>query len=83
MAGRFACFLLHYISEEWEAARQQWQLWSDKVLAGTGEVPVGLAEIDEEELARVRHRAEAPILADADLEAREDCATKRRSWRYC
>lgn len=70
-AGRFACLLLPYVSEEWEAARKQWQLWSDTLLAGAGEVPAGLAEIDEDELTGVLHPAEDPVLAGLDLPTSE------------
>lgn len=65
-AGRFACLLLPYVSEEAEQARERFKLWCDTAQAGAGTIPDGLAEIDDEELAGVIHPAEDPELSGLD-----------------
>lgn len=61
-AGRYACLLLPYVTEEQEAAREAAKLWCDTVCAGAGGNPDGLAELDDEELTGNMHPAEDPRL---------------------
>ncbi len=65
-AGRFACLLLPYVSEEAEQALEQFKIWCDTVQAGAGSIPDGLAEIDDDELAGAMHPAEDPELSGLD-----------------
>ncbi len=65
-AGRFACLLLPYVAEEGEAARKQFGIWCDTLQAGAGEIPDGLAEIDEDELNGIMHPAEDPVITGLD-----------------
>lgn len=65
-AGRFACLLLPYISEEAEKAREAAAAWCDTLQAGSGGHPDGLSELDEEEESGCLHPAEDPILNGLD-----------------
>lgn len=65
-AGRYACLLLPYVSEEQEAAREAMSLWGDAIQCGKGGEPDGLAEIDEGELDGSIHPAEDPELSGLD-----------------
>ncbi|MFN7626194.1 MAG: hypothetical protein ACK5PZ_05130 [Pirellula sp.] len=65
-AGRYACLLLPYVSEEQEAAREAMKVWGDAIQCGNGGEPDGLAEIDQEELDGSIHPAEDPLLSGLD-----------------
>lgn len=64
--GRFACLLLPYVSEQIEADHERFKSWCDTVQAGGGEIPDGLAELDDDELEGNIHPAEDPILSGLD-----------------
>ncbi|MFO0940305.1 MAG: hypothetical protein U0930_06005 [Pirellulales bacterium] len=65
-AGRFACLLLPYVSEEGEACTNCFKGWCDTTQAGAGAIPDGLAEIEEDEIDGAIHPAEDPVLSGLD-----------------
>jgi hypothetical protein len=65
-AGRFACLMLPYVSEEAEAASERFRVWCDTLQAGTGAIPDGLVEIDDDEQTGAIHPAEDAELAGLD-----------------
>ncbi len=62
--GRFAALCLPYLLED-EAARMQelMSIWSDTRSAGSGAIPDGLTEIDDDELTGAIHPADDPELS--------------------
>ena len=66
-AGRFAALCLPYLLED-EAARMQklMSIWSDTRSAGSGAIPDGLTEIDDDELTGAIHPADDPELSGVE-----------------
>lgn len=66
-AGRFAALCLPYLLED-EAARMQklMSIWSDTRTAGSGAIPDGLTEIDDDELTGAIHPADDPDLSGVE-----------------
>lgn len=69
-AGRFAALCFPYLLED-EAARTQklMAIWNDTRCAGSGGIPDGLTEIDEEELTGAIHPADDPALSGIEAPA--------------
>ncbi len=65
-AGRFACLLLPYVTEEGEACSQCFKGWFDTTQAGADAIPDGLAEIEQDEIDGAIHPAEDPVLSGLD-----------------
>lgn len=76
--GRFACLLLPYVTETAEADQQRFRAWCDTIQAGGGEIPDGLAELEDDELSGNIHPAEDPILSGLDPIDRGELAGQGR-----
>jgi hypothetical protein len=64
--GRFACLLFPYLAEEHDEFLRQLRSWCDAIGAGTGGIPAGLADEDEDEAASVLHPALDAALSGFD-----------------